>query len=308
MKATRRALVVAAGAAALIAGSGTAAFAQSSIRRTITPVRTDGGWIYWLAFLSLGLAVLLLIFLIALYMRFAPRFSKDEDQSKVVRADRVLPGREAPRRLVDVSQAVPVVAQPPAAVAAAPAVAPAAAPAAPAAAAPAAAEAPAERAAPAAAAEASVAATAAPPAPGGGRPGRGGAPRRARGAGRSGGSLGCGYSGAARPRPRGTRARTAGRATRGLLGPRGVRADAQGAARRGHRPSDRGRQGQAHGDDRRAQEGRRLGAARWPLTRPSSSTGRSVPTRPGSPTGTPRSGPRGRSRDPAQRSRMRSAR
>jgi hypothetical protein len=165
MKATRRALVVAAGAAALIAGSGTAAFAQSSIRPTITPVRTDGGWIYWLAFLSLGLAVLLLIFLIALYMRFAPRFSKDEDQSKVVRADRVLPGREAPRRLVDVSQAVPVVAQPPAAVAAAPAVAPAAAPAAPAAAAPAAAEAPAERAAPAAAAEASVAATAAPPAP-----------------------------------------------------------------------------------------------------------------------------------------------
>src|SRR4051795_10943499 len=125
MKATRRALVVAAGAAALIAGSGTAAFAQSSIRPTITPVRTDGGWIYWLAFLSLGLAVLLLIFLIALYMRFAPRFSKDEDQAKAVRADRIVPGRDAPRRLVDVTQAVPVVAQPPAVIASAPGAAPA---------------------------------------------------------------------------------------------------------------------------------------------------------------------------------------
>jgi hypothetical protein len=137
MKATRRALAVAAGAAALVAGSGTAAFAQTHIVPTNTPVRTDGGWIYWLAFLSLALGGLLLLGLIALYMRFAPRFSKDEDQSKVVRADRVVPGREAPRRLVDVTQAVPVVAQPPAVIAAAPA--PAAAPPAPAAAAPAAA-------------------------------------------------------------------------------------------------------------------------------------------------------------------------
>src|SRR3954454_2349313 len=133
MKATRRALAVAAGAATIVAGSGTAALAQTHIVPTITPVRTDGGWIYWLAFLSLGLGLLLLIILVAAYMRFAPRFSKDEDRAKVVRADRVVPGREAPRRLVDVSQAVPVVAQPPAAVAAAPA------PAAPAAAAPAAA-------------------------------------------------------------------------------------------------------------------------------------------------------------------------
>ena len=92
MKATRRALAVATGAAALVAGSGTAASAQTHIVPTITPVRTDGGWIYWLAFLSLGLGALLLLVLIALYMRFAPRFTKDEDQSKVVRADRVVPG------------------------------------------------------------------------------------------------------------------------------------------------------------------------------------------------------------------------
>src|SRR6476620_4141837 len=130
MKPTRRAIAVAAGAVAVIAGSGTAASAQTHIVPTITPVRTDGGWIYWLAFLSLGLGLLLLLFLIAAYMRFAPRFSKDEDQAKIVRADRVLPGRETPRRLVDVTQAVPMVAQPPAVVAAAPAPAPSAAPAA----------------------------------------------------------------------------------------------------------------------------------------------------------------------------------
>ena len=117
----------------MVGCSGTAALAQTHIVPTVTPARTDGGWIYWLAFLSLALGLLLLLILIAAYMRFAPRFSKDEDQSKVVRADRVLPGREAPRRLVDVTQAVPVVAQPPAVVAAAPvasAPAPAAAPAA----------------------------------------------------------------------------------------------------------------------------------------------------------------------------------
>ena len=138
MKATVRALAAAAGAVIVIAGSGTAASAQTGIRPTITPVLTNGGWIYWLAFLSLGLALLLLVILIAAYMRFAPRFSKDEDQARVVRADRVVPGREAPRRLVDVTQAVPVVAQPPAVVASAPVAAPApaaAAPAAPAAAA-----------------------------------------------------------------------------------------------------------------------------------------------------------------------------
>ena len=176
MRATRRAIAIAAGAVALIGGSGTAASAQTHIVPTITPVRTDGGWIYWLAFLSLALGLLLLLVLIAAYMRFAPRFSKDEDQARVVRADRVVPGRETPRRLVDVTQAVPVVAQPPSVIAAAPvAAAPAAsapapapaaaAPAAPAAEAPAVAAAPAPDEAPAAAAPAAPASAPAPAAP-----------------------------------------------------------------------------------------------------------------------------------------------
>src|SRR3954453_1259559 len=177
MKRTRRALATAAGAVALAASSGTAASAQSHIVPTITPSLTNGGWIYWLAFLSLGLGLLLLIFLIALYMRFAPRFSKDEDQAKAVRADRIVPGRDAPRRLVDVTQAVPVVAQPPAVIASAPGAAPAlaagsapaAAPAAAPPATPAAAEAPAAEApapgdaAPAAASSSPAPAAAAPP-------------------------------------------------------------------------------------------------------------------------------------------------
>jgi 2-oxoglutarate dehydrogenase E2 component (dihydrolipoamide succinyltransferase) len=120
--------------------------------------------------------LLLVIFLIAAYMRYAPRFAKDEDDARVVRADRVMPGRSAPRRMVDVTQAVPMVVQPPPVSVAAPAAAPAPAPApsaaAPAAAAPATpATAPAPAAsAPAAAAPAPAAAAPAPAAPAAERP------------------------------------------------------------------------------------------------------------------------------------------
>ena len=157
MKLARRALAVAGGTAVFLVLGATSALAQSHIIPTVTPVRTDGGWIYWLGWLSMGLAALVFLLLVTLYMRRAPRFSKDEDEARVVRADRVIPGREPPRRLVDVTQAVPVVAQPPvvAAVAAPAPAPPAAAPAAPAAAAPAA---------PAAAAPAAQAAVAEAPA------------------------------------------------------------------------------------------------------------------------------------------------
>lgn len=166
MNRARRLAAVVAGAVALTTGSALPALAQSRIIPTVEPVRTDGGWIYWLAFLSLALAGLLTIFLIAAYMRYAPRFSKDEDGAKVVRADRIVPGRETPRRLVDVTQAVPVVAQPPPAVAVAipAAAAPAAAVAAPAPAPAPAAAAPAAEA-PAAAAPAAAAPAVPAPAP-----------------------------------------------------------------------------------------------------------------------------------------------
>jgi len=136
MKVARRATTVATGAVTFLVLTATAAAAQSHILPTVTPVRTDGGWIYWLGWLSMGLGVLVFLLLITLYMRRAPRFAKDEDEARVVRADRVIPGRQPPRRLVDVTQAVPVVAQPPPVVAAVPAAVAAPAAAVPAAAAP----------------------------------------------------------------------------------------------------------------------------------------------------------------------------
>jgi hypothetical protein len=166
MKTARRLVASLGCSLALLGVSASSALAQTHIPPTGEPERVDGGWIYWLAFLCLALALLLVVFLIAAYMRYAPRFAKDEDGARVVRADRVMPGREAPRRMVDVTQAVPMVVQPPpvavaAAVPAAAAPAPAPAPA-PAAAAPAAA--------PAAAAPAAAAPAPAPAAPAEERP------------------------------------------------------------------------------------------------------------------------------------------
>ena len=116
------------------------------------------------------LGVVTVLFLIVMYMRYAPRFAKDEEGLKVVRADRVRPGHALPRRDVDISQAAPVVVAPPAVPVPVGAPAPAAAPVAAAAPAPAAAaSAPAAAAAPAAAPAAEVppaaAPAAAPPAP-----------------------------------------------------------------------------------------------------------------------------------------------
>jgi uncharacterized membrane protein len=152
-----RILVVVIGALAMMISMAGGAFAQVSLHPTNTPVRNDGGWIFSIAWLLAVIAVIVGLFLVVSYMRFAPRFSKDEENVRAVRADRVLPGQEPPRRAVDLSQAAPVVVQPPAipamataAASAAAGPAPAAAPAeAPAPAAAPAQEAPAEGAAPA---------------------------------------------------------------------------------------------------------------------------------------------------------------
>jgi hypothetical protein len=149
-----RILVLAIGALAMMISMAGGAFAQVSLHPTNTPVRNDGGWIFSIAWLLAVIAGIVGLFLVVSYMRFAPRFSKDEENVRAVRADRVLPGQEPPRRSVDLSQAAPVVVQPPAIPAMATAAAPAAAGPAPAAApaeAPAPAAAPAEAPAPAAA-------------------------------------------------------------------------------------------------------------------------------------------------------------
>jgi type IV secretory pathway VirB10-like protein len=165
MVTARRIVGVLAGAVVAVLVTGGAAMAQTSIDPTITPVRNTGGWIFWLGWLSGILALLLLIFVVAAYMRYAPRFAKDEESARVVHADRVLPGKEPRRRIVDLTQAAPIVVQPPpipAAVAAPAMAAPSPAAAAAPAAAPAAAAAPAS--APAAAPDTSPAPAAEEPA------------------------------------------------------------------------------------------------------------------------------------------------
>ncbi|MGZ5317640.1 MAG: hypothetical protein ACXWFU_02510 [Actinomycetota bacterium] len=153
MKTSRRLLAAFAVAAVSVMYAAGVAQAQVRVEPTATPVRNDGGWVFQAAQLLALLGIVTVVMIVIGYMRFAPRFAKDEESIKVVRADRVVVGQELPRRNVDLSQAVPVVVAPPAvpvpagavagpaavpaavpAAAAAPAIAPAAVEAAPAAA------------------------------------------------------------------------------------------------------------------------------------------------------------------------------
>jgi hypothetical protein len=146
MRALRAITLAAALVLVLPAGS---ALAQVSVDPTVTPELNTGGWIRGMAILLALGGILLAILMVAAYVRFAPRFSTDESTLKVVRADRVRPGEELPRRTVDIKGAAPVVVAPPplpqpAGVAAAPEAAAAPAPAAAPATAPAPAPAPAQ--------------------------------------------------------------------------------------------------------------------------------------------------------------------
>jgi hypothetical protein len=166
MKTSRRLLAAFAVAAVSVMYAAGIAQAQVRVEPTATPVRNDGGWVFQAAQLLALLGIVTVVMIVIGYMRFAPRFAKDEESIKVVRADRVVVGQELPRRNVDLSQAVPVVVPPPAVPVPAGAVAaPAAAPtAASAAAPPAAAPAPAPEAVSAPAPAAAPAAAPAPPA------------------------------------------------------------------------------------------------------------------------------------------------
>jgi hypothetical protein len=115
----------------LLAVSSGAASAQIQVDPSATPVENVSGggpitpfgihtsFAQLLAFVS----VLVVVVIVILYMRYAPRFAKDEESAKVVRADRVVLGQELPRRAVDLSQAAPVIVAPPAIAAPQPALA-----------------------------------------------------------------------------------------------------------------------------------------------------------------------------------------
>jgi uncharacterized membrane protein len=174
MKTLRRSFALIAGIGLLVFADASAALAQSRIDPTDTPTQSAGGsgWAYELGrVIGMGwYAAVLVLVIVIFYMRYAPRFAKDEESARVVHADRVVPGEPAPRRTVDLSQAVPIVVQPPSlpAAMAAPAptpAAPAPAASAPAAPAPVAAVAAPAPAAPVAEAPAQAAPPAAPSAP-----------------------------------------------------------------------------------------------------------------------------------------------
>lgn len=171
MKTSRRLPAALVGSLVLIIGSAQMAAAQIKVDPSGTPVENNGGWVFSMAELLAVLGGIVALFLIVMYMRYAPRFAKDESGLKVVRADRVRPGQDLPRRAVDLSQAAPMVVAPPAlpvaagAVVSAPAPAAVAAAPAPAAAAPAAAAPAAEAPAGADAPAAETAEAPAPPQP-----------------------------------------------------------------------------------------------------------------------------------------------
>jgi hypothetical protein len=117
--------------------------AQLSFSPNATPTLNSGGWVYGAAVLLTIAGMLIVLALVFGYMRFAPRFRRDEGAPRSVRAPRLQPGRDAPRRAVNITGApivvpAPIAPAPVAAAVAAPAVAapapgaPAPAPAAPA--------------------------------------------------------------------------------------------------------------------------------------------------------------------------------
>jgi hypothetical protein len=89
------------------------AYAQTPIDPSVSPELNTGGWVHGMAILLGIIGLIVILLLVAGYVRFAPRFSTDESTLKVVRADRVRPGQELPRRTVDIKAAVPVVVAPP---------------------------------------------------------------------------------------------------------------------------------------------------------------------------------------------------
>lgn len=133
--------------------------AQVSFSPNASPTLNSGGWVYGAAVLLTAVGVIIVAAVVFGYMRFAPRFQREETGPRSVRAPRLQPGREAPRRPVNIT-GTPVVVPPPVAVQA-----PAAVPAPVAAPAPAAAPAPVPAAAPAPVPAAAQAAPAAGPSP-----------------------------------------------------------------------------------------------------------------------------------------------
>ncbi|HEY2803182.1 MAG TPA: hypothetical protein VGJ67_04625, partial [Actinomycetota bacterium] len=92
--------------------------AQESIDPTATPTEFTGGWVYAMAVGMTVLGAVIAVLVVVSYMRFAPRFQKGDQHT--VRAERIVEGREPPRRQVEVRETEPVLVAAPVAQVAAP--------------------------------------------------------------------------------------------------------------------------------------------------------------------------------------------
>ncbi|GIU97908.1 MAG: hypothetical protein KatS3mg013_1711 [Actinomycetota bacterium] len=116
--AARRLVAILLGASGVLALGAVPAWAQVVVDPTVTPAPNRSGLgplvgPVTIAAIFAVIAALVVLVIALAYLRFAPRFSRDEEAVKVVPADRIVPGREPPRRAVDLSKAAPIVVEPP---------------------------------------------------------------------------------------------------------------------------------------------------------------------------------------------------
>src|SRR5881392_3375599 len=63
------------------------ALAQETLNPTATPVKDTGGWVFWMAEGAIVIGGIILLLAVASYLRFAPRFSRsEEDEEHLPRA------------------------------------------------------------------------------------------------------------------------------------------------------------------------------------------------------------------------------
>jgi hypothetical protein len=95
--------------------------AQISPNPTVTPTLNTGGWVLGAAWLLFLLGALVAVAIVVAYLRYAPRFRREDTAPKSVRAPRRERGGETPRRAVKITGTPVVVPAPVSATAAQPA-------------------------------------------------------------------------------------------------------------------------------------------------------------------------------------------
>ena len=74
-----------------------AAMAQASINPTVTPTKSTGGWVYWMAEGAIAIGILFFLLSAAAYLRFAPRFYRTDREEEAKRTGVPAPSPTAVR-------------------------------------------------------------------------------------------------------------------------------------------------------------------------------------------------------------------